>query len=93
MTTIIVMTQAELDDALATHGADRDAEIIISSPEDVWLKVHTTVSASITATDSTNVTVYGSASVTAHNSASVHVHGSARVVAFDSASVHVTGSN
>ena len=52
MTTITVTTQAELDDALATHGADRDAEIIISSPEGVWLEVTASGSAHVRATDS-----------------------------------------
>ena len=77
MTTITVTTQAELDAALTTYGTDENVDIIIDSPEGVWLKVFAT----------------GSASVTAKGSASVHVHGSARVAAFDSTSVHVTGSN
>ena len=54
MTTITVKTQAELDAALAAHGADWDAEIIIDSPEGVWLNVHTTDSAVVTATGSAN---------------------------------------
>ena len=60
MTTITVTTQAELDDALATHGADRDAEILIDSPKNIWLEVHATGSARVAAFDSTSVHVTGS---------------------------------
>ena len=85
MTTITVTTQAELDAALATHGADWDAEIIISSPEGVWLEVTATGSAYVVATDSARVTV--------SDSASVYATGSASVYATDSVRVTVTGSN
>ena len=83
MTTITVTTQAELDAALAKHGSDWDAEILISSPRDVWLKVTTTGSAGVTATGSARVTAYGSASVYATGSASVTASGSASVYATD----------
>ena len=82
MTTITVTTQAELDAALATHGADCDAEIIISSPEGVWLEV--------TASGSAHVVAYGSASVRAYGTARVYAYGSATVRATDSASVYAT---
>ena len=85
MTTITVTTQAELDDALATHGADCDTAILISSPEDVWLKV--------TATGSANITATGSASVYATDSATVYTTDSASVYATGSASVYATDSN
>ena len=74
MTTVTVTTQAELDAALATYGADWDAEIIIDSPEDVWLKV----------------AAYGSARVQAYDSATVAAFDSARVQAYDSARVTTT---
>ena len=82
MTTITVTTQAELDAALATHGSNRDAEIIISSPEGVWLNVTATVLANITATGWTSVRVT--------DSAHVYAYDSARVTAYDSASVTTT---
>ena len=82
MTTITVKTQAELDDALATHGADRDAEILIDSPKNIWLEVRAYGSARVYAYDSASVRAYNSASVTAHGSANVQVYGSARVVAY-----------
>ena len=79
MTTIIVTTQAELDTALATHGADRDAEILIDSPKNIWLEVHATGSTTVRATGSASVHAYGSAFVTASDSAFVYVTNSARV--------------
>ena len=93
MTTITVTTQDELDAALATHGDDWDAEIIINSPRGVWLNVHTTYSASITAIDSSSVYATGSASVAAYDSARVYATGSVSVTSDDSTNVHVTGSN
>ena len=56
MTTSTLPAHVTLDAALATHGADENVEIIIDSPEGVWLKVF--------AADSANVHVFDSARVT-----------------------------
>ena len=92
MTTVTVTTQDELDAALATHGDDVDAEIIIDSPEGEWLKVTAYVPATVFASGSSSVHASGSANVYAHDSARVYATDSTYVTAYGSASVTATGS-
>ena len=84
MTTVTVTTQDELDAALAAHGSDWTAEIIINSPRDVWLKVTAYVPATVFASGSSSVHASGSANVYAHDSARVYATDSTYVTAYGS---------
>ena len=102
MTRITVTNQAELDAALTNPAHTSSThEIIIDSPDSVWLTVvddhgydvHACGSSSVTAYDSATVTAGGSSSVTAGGSATVHAYDSASVTAYDSATVTAGGSS
>jgi len=82
----IVVTQAELDAAIAAEEAD----IIIKSPAGLWLVVRG--SATVQAGDSATVQAWGSATVQAGDSATVQAWGSATVQAWGSATVRAWGS-
>ena len=82
----IVRTQAELDAAIAEGASD----IVISSPEGVWLTIWE--SAHVEARESAHVAAWGSAHVEARESAHVVARGSAHVVARGSAHVEAWGS-
>ena len=90
--TITVTTQDELDAALAAHKDDRQATILIDSPQGVWLHLRGSVMASVMASGSATVWAHDSATVMAYGSATVWASGSASVWAFDSASVTAFGS-
>ena len=82
MTRVVVTDQKGLDAALAAHRADEDAEIIIDSPQGVWLEisdtgsalVHASGSASVIAWDSVSVHAWDSVSVRAGSHVAVHLH-------------------
>ena len=80
----IVVTQRELDEALASGERD----IIIDSPAGVWIALATSGSATVHASGSATVHAYGSATVRASGSATVRAYDSATVRASDSATVH-----
>ena len=85
----VVVTQAELDAALADSSV---TWIEIRSAAGVWLEVRTTGSATVHAYGSATVHAYGSATVRAYDSATVRAYGSATVHAYGSATVHAYGS-
>ena len=85
-TSTTVTTQDQLDAAIAAGAED----IIIASPDGVWLYVSDTVT--VRAHGSATVRAYGSATVRAYDSATVTASGSATVRAYDSATVAASGS-
>ena len=96
MTAITVHTQAELDAALNDPARTSSThEIIIDSPDSVWLTVvddhgydvHASGSSSVTARGSSTVTAYDSSTVTARGSSTVTARGSSTVTAYDSSAV------
>ena len=84
MSTRTVITQAELDLALADASVDT---IYIYSSRGIWLKLDNSGSATVEADDSATVEAYGSATVEAYGSATVKAYDSATVKAAGSATV------
>jgi hypothetical protein len=87
---ITVTTQSELDAALKKKGY---AEIIINSPQGVWLDVTGGEDKGVRASGSSTVTAFDSSTVTAFDSSTVRASGSSTVTAYDSSTVRASGSS
>ena len=86
MTTKTVTSQVDLDTALADSDVDL---IIINSPQDVWLTLSQSGSATVRASDSARVEAYDSATVEGYDSATVRAYDSATVRAGAFVAVHL----
>jgi len=94
MTAIYVHNQDELDDALNNPKYTySDREIIIDSPDGVWLEVITRHYLDVRACRSSTVRAYGSSTVRAYGSSTVRAYGSSTVQAYGSSTVQAYGSS
>jgi len=88
MTAIYVHNQDELDAALNNPKYTySDHEIIIDSPDGVWLEVHDRRYLDVLAYGSSTVRAYGSSTVRAYGSSTVRAYGSSTVRAYGSSTV------
>ena len=90
MTAIYVHNQDELDTALNNPKYTYfDHEIIIDSPDGVWLEVHTRRYLDVRAYGSSTVQAYESSTVRAYESSTVQAYGSSTVQAGSFVAVHL----
>ena len=94
MTAIYVHNQDELDAALNNPKYTySDHEIIIDSPDGVWLEVHDRRYLDVRAYGSSTVLAYESSTVRAYESSTVLAYGSSTVLAYESSTVLAYGSS
>ena len=82
-TSRVVVTQAQLDEAVA----EKIPRIYIESPEGVWLTIRNTGSSHVIARESSHVKAWGSSHVEAWDSSHVIAWESSHVIAWDSSHV------